>query len=57
MCVIGFASITVGDLRFETADEYTTGGGSTGIFAADFDGDLDIDLAVANRASDSVTIL
>ncbi len=57
MCVIGFASITVGDLRFETADEYTTGGGSTGIFAADFDGDLDIALAVANRASDSVTIL
>jgi hypothetical protein len=57
LCILGFSGIALGDLRFEEVIQYQTGGGSTGVFAADFDGDLDIDYAVANRTSDSITVM
>ncbi|MDP7004951.1 MAG: FG-GAP-like repeat-containing protein [Phycisphaerales bacterium] len=56
-CVLLIANFSFGDLRFQNVAQYQTGGMSTGIFPADFDGDLDIDIAVANRSSDSVTVL
>ena len=57
LCVPVVAGTALGDLRFENVSEYPTGGGSTGVFTADFDGDTDVDIAIANRYVDTVTIL
>ena len=57
LCGFGIASVAIGDLRFHNLNQYPTGLRSTGIFASDFDGDGDVDLAVANRLSNSVTVL
>ncbi|MBT4584874.1 MAG: VCBS repeat-containing protein [Phycisphaerae bacterium] len=46
----------LGDIRFQEIDVYPTGGGSTGAFVADFDGDTDLDYAIANRNGDSVSV-
>jgi hypothetical protein len=48
--------VVFGDIRFEDVSWYPTGGGSTGACVADFDGDLDLDYAIANRNTDSVTV-
>ncbi len=42
---------------FEAPRKYLTGGGSAGIAAGDFDGDDDLDLAVADVADNEVDIL
>jgi len=56
ICVLWIGSFAVADLRFQNISKYQTGGGTTGIFTADFDGDSDIDIAVSNRNSNSVTV-
>jgi len=56
ICVLWIGSFAVADLRFQHVSKYQTGGGTTGVFPADLDGDLDIDIAVANRYSNSVTV-
>ena len=57
LCLIGFSSGVYADIRFENLTNYPTGGISTGVFAEDFDGDGDIDFAISNRESDSITVL
>lgn len=45
-----------GDIRFQEQSMYPTGGGTTGVFASDFDGDGFVDFATSDRYTDSVTI-
>ena len=54
VCLLPCAAIA--DIRFHEPSLYPTGGGTTGVFAADFDGDGDIDFATSDRYTDSVTI-
>jgi hypothetical protein len=46
-----------GDGIFQAADNYWAGDSPLSVFAADFDGDGDYDLATANSGSDDVSIL
>lgn len=54
---IGLANIAFSDVRFDTEIQYPAGGNSTGVCAADFDTDGDIDVAIVNRTSNTVTVL
>ena len=56
LCAIGMSSTAFGDIQFQDISQYPTGGGSTGAFVADLDGDLDLDYAIANRNANSITV-
>jgi len=46
-----------GDGTFQDAVSYAAGSGTYSVFCVDLDGDLDLDIAVANYYSDNVSIL
>ena len=51
------ASSLFGEVDLRPLRQYEAGSNSTGLFAADFDLDGDVDVAVSNRVSNSVSIL
>ena len=52
MCAVCHANVP-----FESLRQYEAGLNSTGIFAGDVDGDGDIDLVIANRGTNDITVL
>ena len=57
LCAVGIVTPSMGDIRFQNPSQYPAGNKATGIFASDFDGDGNIDLAVSSRQSSKITIL
>jgi hypothetical protein len=54
---IAVVNIAFSDVRFDVEVQYESGGNSTGVCTGDFDNDGDLDVALANRSSDSITVL
>ncbi|MGY8753469.1 MAG: hypothetical protein ACKVIO_06175 [Phycisphaerales bacterium] len=54
---IAVVNIAFSDVRFDVEVQYESGGNSTGVCTGDFDNDGDLVVALANRSSDSITVL